>query len=329
MIRLGEDPQLWQDTAKSQELGRERKLLEEVLTDWENSHRALEECKELFALALSEADEETLVAVAEDIAATEKRVAAMEFRRMFSHPMDPANGFLDIQSGSGGTEAQDWAAMLLRMYLRYAERKGFKVEILEESSGEVAGIKSASLKLSGSYAYGHLRSETGVHRLVRKSPFDSGNRRHTSFASVFVYPEVDDSIEVEINPADLRIDTFRASGAGGQHINKTDSAVRITHAPSGIVVQCQNDRSQHRNRAEAMAMLKSRLYEAELRKRTAEKQAMEDSKTDIGWGHQIRSYVLDQSRIKDLRTGVEVGNTQAVLDGDLDGFIEASLKQGV
>jgi peptide chain release factor 2 len=243
--------------------------------------------------------------------------------------MDPNNCFLDIQSGSGGTEAQDWAHSLERMYLRYCERKGFKVELLEESPGEVAGIKSASLKVFGDYAYGHLRTESGIHRLVRKSPFDSNNRRHTSFASVFVYPEVDDTIEIEINPADLRIDTFRASGAGGQHINKTDSAIRITHAPSGIVVQCQNDRSQHRNRAEAMAMLKSRLYELEIRKRNEEKQAMEDTKTDIGWGHQIRSYVLDQSRIKDLRTNVESGNTQAVLDGGLDDFINASLKQGV
>ncbi|MBW8072228.1 MAG: peptide chain release factor 2 [Ferrovum sp.] len=329
VIRLSEDPELWQDSKKSQELGRERKMLEEVVDEMHGCTQNLEESHELFALALAETDEETLQAVAADLASIDKRVGVMEFRRMFSHPMDSANGFLDIQAGSGGTEAQDWAAMLLRMYVRYAERKGFGVEILEESPGEVAGIKSASLKLTGSYAFGHLRTETGVHRLVRKSPFDSGNRRHTSFASVFVYPEVDDSIEVEINPADLRIDTFRASGAGGQHINKTDSAVRLTHAPSGIVVQCQSDRSQHRNRAEAMAMLKSKLYEAELRKRTAEKQAMEDSKTDIGWGHQIRSYVLDQSRIKDLRTGVEVGNTQAVLDGDLEGFIEASLKQGV
>ncbi len=304
-------------------------MLEEVVDEMHGCTQNLEESHELFALALAENDEETLQAVAADLTSIDKRVGVMEFRRMFSHPMDSANGFLDIQAGSGGTEAQDWAAMLLRMYVRYAERKGFGVEILEESPGEVAGIKSASLKLTGSYAFGHLRTETGVHRLVRKSPFDSGNRRHTSFASVFVYPEVDDSIEVEINPADLRIDTFRASGAGGQHINKTDSAVRLTHAPSGIVVQCQSDRSQHRNRAEAMAMLKSKLYEAELRKRTVEKQAMEDSKTDIGWGHQIRSYVLDQSRIKDLRTGVEVGNTQAVLDGDLEGFIEASLKQGV
>jgi peptide chain release factor 2 len=243
--------------------------------------------------------------------------------------MDPNNCFLDIQSGSGGTEAQDWASMLRRMYVRYAERHGFKVEVLEESEGEVAGLKSTSLKISGDYAFGYLRSESGVHRLVRKSPFDSGNRRHTSFSSVFVYPEVDDSIEIEINPADLRTDTFRASGAGGQHINKTDSAIRITHLPTNIVVQCQNDRSQHRNRAEAMLMLKARLYELEMRKRNDEKQAMEDSKTDIGWGHQIRSYVLDQSRIKDLRTNYEVGNTQAILDGDLDGFIEASLKQGV
>ena len=248
---------------------------------------------------------------------------------MFSNPMDPNNCFLDIQAGSGGTEAQDWAQMLERMYLRYCERKGFSVEVLEESPGEVAGIKSASLKVTGDYAYGTLRTETGVHRLVRKSPFDANARRHTSFASVFAYPEVDETIEVEINPADLRVDTFRASGAGGQHVNKTDSAIRITHFPSGIVVQCQNDRSQHRNRAEAMAMLKSRLYELELRKRNAERQAMEDAKTDIAWGHQIRSYVLDQSRIKDLRTNVEIGNTQAVLDGDLDDFIEASLKQGV
>jgi peptide chain release factor 2 len=253
----------------------------------------------------------------------------MEFRRMFSNPMDPSNCFLDIQAGSGGTEAQDWAQMLERMYLKYCDRKGFAAEILERTEGEVAGIKSASLKISGDYAYGNLRTETGVHRLVRKSPFDANARRHTSFASVFVYPEVDESIEVEINPAELRIDTYRASGAGGQHVNRTDSAVRITHIPSGIVVQCQNDRSQHRNRAEAMAMLKSRLYELELRKRRAEQAKLEQKKTDIEWGHQIRSYVLDQSRIKDLRTGVEKGNTQAVLDGDLEDFISASLKQGV
>jgi len=280
-------------------------------------------------MARDENDDATLQSVAHDADNLESTVADIEFRRMFAGEMDANNCFLDIQAGSGGTEAQDWASILERMYLRYCESKKFKVELLEESPGEVAGIKSASLKVSGEYAYGHLRTETGVHRLVRKSPFDANNRRHTSFASVFVYPEVDESIEIDINPADLRTDTFRASGAGGQHINKTDSAVRITHIPSGIVVQCQNDRSQHRNRAEAMAMLKSRLFELELRKRNEEKQAMEDAKTDIGWGHQIRSYVLDQSRIKDLRTNVEIGNTQAVLDGALDTFIKASLKQGL
>ena len=279
-------------------------------------------------MARSEEDEGVLAGLAQDAELLERTVADMEFRRMFSNPMDPNNCFLDIQAGSGGTEAQDWAAMLERMYLRYCERKGFRVELLEESPGEVAGVKSATLKVNGDYAYGHLRTETGVHRLVRKSPFDANNRRHTSFASVFVYPEADETIEIEINPADLRIDTFRASGAGGQHVNKTDSAVRITHLPTNIVVQCQNDRSQHRNRAEAMAMLKSRLYELELRKREQDKKALEDSKTDIAWGHQIRSYVLDQSRIKDLRTHVEIGNTQAVLDGELDDFISASLKQG-
>jgi peptide chain release factor 2 len=267
--------------------------------------------------------------VRDDVAALSKVVEDLEFRRMFSHPMDPNPCFVDIQAGSGGTEAQDWASMMLRMYLRYCERRGWSVEVLEESPGEVAGIKSASIKVDGDYAFGYLRTETGVHRLVRKSPFDSNARRHTSFASVFVYPEVDESIEVDIDPADLRIDTFRASGAGGQHINKTDSAVRITHLPTNIVVQCQNDRSQHRNRAEAMAMMKAKLYELELRKRQAAQQALEDSKTDIGWGHQIRSYVLDQSRIKDLRTNHEVGDTQRVLDGDLDDFIAASLKQGV
>ena len=289
----------------------------------------LHDAGELYAMARAEGDDASLKIIDTDTLALEKTVADMEFRRMFSNPMDPNNCFVDIQAGSGGTEAQDWTQMLERMYLRYCERKGFRVELLEESPGEVAGLKSAALKVIGDHAYGHLRTETGIHRLVRKSPFDSNNRRHTSFASVFAYPEVDETIQIDINPADLRIDTFRASGAGGQHINKTDSAVRITHAPTGIVVQCQNDRSQHRNRAEAMAMLKSRLYELELRKRTEEKQAMEDSKTDIGWGHQIRSYVLDQSRIKDLRTNVEIGNTQAVLDGDLDDFISASLKQGV
>ncbi|OIO76097.1 MAG: peptide chain release factor 2 [Gallionellaceae bacterium CG1_02_56_997] len=304
-------------------------MLENVVLGLSKIQQDLNDATELFEMAQAEGDDETLNSTATDIQDIEQRVAKLEFMRMFSHPMDPNNCFIDIQSGSGGTEAQDWASMLLRMYLRYCERKGFQVEILEQSDGEVAGIKGASLKVSGEYAYGLLRTETGVHRLVRKSPFDSGNRRHTSFSSVFVYPEVDDSIEVEINPADLRVDTYRASGAGGQHINKTDSAVRITHIPTNIVVQCQSDRSQHRNRAEAMAMLKSRLYEEELRKRNEEKQMLEDGKSDIGWGHQIRSYVLDQSRIKDLRTNYEVGNTQGMLDGDLDEFISASLKQGV
>jgi peptide chain release factor 2 len=324
-----EDPKIWDDQKRAQDLGKERKLLEGVVGTLTTLDAGLRDSGELFELARADADDATLEAVAADVAVIEKIAADLEFRRMFSDPMDPANCFIDIQAGSGGTEAQDWAAMLLRMYLRYCERKGYRTELLEETPGEIAGIKSASVKVEGDYAYGYLRSEVGVHRLVRKSPFDSNARRHTSFASVFVYPEVDDSIEVEINPADLRIDTFRASGAGGQHINKTDSAVRITHLPTNIVVQCQNDRSQHRNRAEAMAMLKSKLYELELRKRREAQQKLEDSKTDIGWGHQIRSYVLDQSRIKDLRTNYEVGNTQAILDGDLDDFIAASLKQGV
>ena len=295
----------------------------------EQIESGLKDSGELFALAKGEGDDDTLVAVRGDAAGLEKLVAGLEFQRMFANPMDPNNCFVDINAGQGGTEAQDWTQMLLRMYLKYCDKKGYKVEVLEESEGEVAGLKSASIKVNGPYAYGYLRTETGIHRLVRKSPFDSNARRHTSFASVFVYPEVDDSIEVEINPADLRIDTYRASGAGGQHVNKTDSAVRITHLPTNIVVSSQNDRSQHRNRAEAMAMLKAKLYELELRKRNEQKQALEDTKTDIGWGHQIRSYVLDQSRIKDLRTNHEVGNTQAVLDGDLDDFIAASLKQGV
>ena len=327
--RLLEDPKIWDDAKKAQDLGRERAELEGVVNTLQKAESDIAAAQELFDMAREENDDDTLQSVAADAEAIEQVIGGLEFRRMFSNPMDPNNCFIDIQSGSGGTEAQDWASMLERMYLRYCERKGFTVELLEESEGEVAGIKSATIKVSGEYAYGFLRTETGVHRLVRKSPFDSNARRHTSFCSVFVYPEVDESIEIEINPADLRIDTYRASGAGGQHINKTDSAVRITHAPSGIVVQCQNDRSQHRNRAEAMAMLKSRLYEAELRKRQSEQQQLEDSKTDIGWGHQIRSYVLDQSRIKDLRTNHEVGNTQAVLDGALDDFIAASLKQGV
>jgi peptide chain release factor 2 len=329
VIRLAEDPAVWGDSKRAQELGKERKALEYTVHSLTSLASSLRDAKELFDMAREETDDATVLSVERDAQGLEKTVAEMEFRRMFSGEMDPNNCFLDIQSGSGGTEAQDWASILERMYLRYCESKKFKVELLEESPGEVAGLKSASLKVSGDYAYGHLRTESGVHRLVRKSPFDSNNRRHTSFASVFVYPEVDDSIQIDINPADLRTDTFRASGAGGQHINKTDSAVRITHIPSGIVVQCQSDRSQHRNRAEAMAMLKSRLFEMEMRKRNEEKQAMEDSKTDIGWGHQIRSYVLDQSRIKDLRTNIEIGNTQSVLDGALDVFIEASLKQGL
>ncbi|MFM1806468.1 MAG: hypothetical protein RL212_727 [Pseudomonadota bacterium] len=280
-------------------------------------------------MAKEEGDFETILSIQSDTDGMRKQVEDLEFRRMFSNPMDPSSCFIDIQSGAGGTEACDWASMLLRQYIRYCERKGFKAEVLETSDGDVAGIKSATIKVDGEYAYGHLRTETGVHRLVRKSPFDSANGRHTSFTSVFVYPEVDDSIEIDINPADIRTDTYRASGAGGQHINKTDSAVRLTHIPTGIVVQCQNDRSQHKNRAEAMSMLKSRLYEHELRKRQAEQDKLEATKSDVGWGHQIRSYVLDQSRIKDLRTNVEISNTQKVLDGDLDAFIEASLKQGV
>ncbi len=327
--RQAEDPAVWNDAQRAQELGREKKILEGVVMTLETIGRQVQDATELLEIAREEEDEATLQSILSDVAQIEKTVADIEFRRMFSDPMDPNNCFIDVQSGSGGTEAQDWASMLERMYLRYCERRGFQVEVLEESAGDIAGIKSATLKVTGEYAYGYLRTETGVHRLVRKSPFDSGNRRHTSFASVFVYPEVDESIEIDINPADLRVDTFRASGAGGQHINKTDSAVRITHLPTNIVVQCQSGRSQHRNRADAMTMLKSRLYEAELRKRNETKQAVEDAKTDIGWGHQIRSYVLDQSRIKDLRTNIEIGNTQAVLDGDLDDFIQASLKQGV
>ncbi len=289
----------------------------------------LADCGELFEMGKAENDDDTILAVKADLDSVEEKLGKLEFRRMFHDPMDPNNCFLDIQAGAGGTEAHDWAGMLLRMYVRFAERKGFKVEILEESEGEVAGISSATIKIEGEYAYGLLRTEVGVHRLVRVSPFDSNARRHTSFSSVFVYPEVDDSFEITINPADVRTDTYRASGAGGQHINKTDSAVRLTHIPTGIVVQCQNDRSQHRNRDEAWQMLRAKLYERELKLRNEAKQSLEDSKTDVGWGHQIRSYVFDQSRIKDLRTSYEVGNIKGVMDGDLDGFIEASLKQGV
>ena len=291
--------------------------------------RSLQDASELLEFAAEEGDQETLDAVEEDIHALEADIAKLEFRRMFSGEMDEASAFVDIQSGSGGTEAQDWAEMLLRMYLRWAERHGFKTELIEVSPGEVAGIKSATVRVDGDYAFGWLRTEIGVHRLVRKSPFDSGNRRHTSFAAVFVSPEIDDDIDIDINPADLRIDVYRASGAGGQHVNRTESAVRITHEPTGVVVQCQNDRSQHKNKATAMKQLKSKLYELEIQKRSVDQQALEETKSDIGWGSQIRSYVLDQSRIKDLRTGVEVGNTQAVLDGDLDQFIEASLKSGL
>lgn len=289
----------------------------------------LNDAAEFLELARDENDASMITVIANDLKTVEGEVGELEFQRMFSGEMDANNAFLEVQSGTGGTEAQDWAAMLLRMYLRWAERRGFKTELIEQSDGEVAGIKGATIRIEGPYAFGWLRTETGVHRLVRKSPFDSGNRRHTSFASVFVSPEVDEDFAIEINPADLRVDTYRASGAGGQHVNRTESAIRITHAPSGVVVACQSDRSQHKNRSTAMKMLKARLYELEVLKRNVEKQKLEDSKADIGWGSQIRSYVLDQSRIKDLRTNVEVSNTQAVLDGDLDKFIEASLKSGL
>jgi peptide chain release factor 2 len=324
-----EDPALWNKPERAQDLGRERAKLEEVVHTFRSLDDGLGDAAELLDMAEEENDEATIQGVMADLDKLEERLAALEFRRMFSGEMDPNNAFMDIQSGSGGTEAQDWANMLLRMYLRWGERRGFNTEIIEISDGEVAGIKSATVRFEGEYAYGWLRTETGVHRLVRKSPFDSGNRRHTSFASVFVSPEVDDDIDIEINPADLKVDTYRASGAGGQHVNRTESAIRITHMPSGIVVSCQSDRSQHKNRATAMKQLKAKLYEMEMQKRRAVEQALEDSKADIGWGSQIRSYVLDQSRIKDLRTAVETGNTQAVLDGDLDGFLEASLKMGL
>lgn len=324
-----EDPRVWDDPKRAQDLGREKRSLEDIVLVLQSVDQGLKDARELYDMAREEADFDTIQGIEADAQAMEEKVGKLEFRRMFNNPQDPNPCFLEIQAGAGGTEAQDWASMLLRMYLKYGEKKGFNVELMEESEGDVAGIKSATVKFSGDYAYGTLRTETGIHRLVRKSPFDSNARRHTSFTSVFVYPEVDDSIEIEINPADVRTDTYRASGAGGQHINKTDSAVRLTHVPTGIVVQCQNDRSQHRNRDEAWQMLRARIYEFELRKQQAEQQKLEDAKSDIGWGHQIRSYVLDQSRVKDLRTNYETGNTQAVLDGDLDPFIEASLKQGV
>jgi len=329
VIRELEQPGIWDHPARAQELGRERARLDQTVGTLTRLDAGLADAGELLDLMRTEQDLGMLASVQDDLERLERDVAELEFRRMFAGEMDPNNAFLEVQAGAGGTEAQDWASMLLRMYLKWAERRGFKAELIEQSDGEVAGIKSATVRIEGPYAFGWLRTETGVHRLVRKSPFDSGNRRHTSFASVFVSPEVDEDFDIEINPADLKVDTYRASGAGGQHVNRTESAIRITHAPTGIVVACQSDRSQHKNRSTAMKMLKARLYEMEMLKRNAEKQKLEDSKSDIGWGSQIRSYVLDQSRIKDLRTDVEIGNTQAVLDGDLDRFIEASLKRGL
>jgi peptide chain release factor 2 len=324
-----EAPDIWNNPERAQALGREKKALEGVVHRLGGIESGLSDAADLFEMARAEGDDDTTLAVEADVGALREQVEGLEFRRMFSNPADPSNCFVEIQAGAGGTEAQDWAQMLLRQYLRYCERKGFAAELLEESPGETAGIKGATLKVDGEYAYGHLRTETGVHRLVRKSPFGAGDIRQTSFASVYVYPEIDDSIQIEINPADLRIDVFRASGAGGQHVNRTESAVRITHLPTNIVVQCQNDRSQHRNKDEAMNMLRSRLYEHELRKRQAEQDKVEAAKSDIGWGHQIRSYILDKSLVKDLRTNVETSNTKSVLDGDLDPFVTASLKQGV
>nr|WP_218056207.1 peptide chain release factor 2 [Gilliamella apicola] len=324
-----EQSEVWADPEKAQALGKERVALDEIINTINSLTQGLDDVEGLLELAIEAEDQETFDEVNSELDQLEKKLAGLEFRRMFSGNYDSADCYLDIQSGSGGTEAQDWAEMLLRMYLRWAESKGFATDVMEVSDGDVAGIKSATIKVSGDYAYGWLRTETGVHRLVRKSPFDSGNRRHTSFSSVFVYPEIDDDIDIDINPADLRIDVYRASGAGGQHVNKTESAVRITHIPTGIVTQCQNNRSQHSNKDQAMKQLKAKLYELEMQKKNAEKQQMEENKSDIGWGSQIRSYVLDDSRIKDLRTGVETRNTQAVLDGDLDQFIEESLKAGL
>ena len=323
------EPSVWDKPERAQELGRERSSLEGIVHTIEKLETGGADAGDLLDLAAAEDDEATVQEIESEVDSLIGLLEQLEFRRMFSGEMDANNAYLDIQSGSGGTEAQDWAEMMLRMYLRWGEAKGFKTQLIEASGGDVAGIKSATIKFEGDYAFGWLRTETGVHRLVRKSPFDSGNRRHTSFASVFVAPEIDDNIEIDINPADLRVDTYRASGAGGQHVNKTDSAVRITHNPTGTVVQCQTERSQHQNRDNAMKLLRGKLYELEILKRNEEKQAMEDSKADIGWGSQIRSYVLDASRIKDLRTGVETSNTQAVLDGDIDQFIEASLKSGL
>lgn len=329
VLRELENPDIWNDQELAQTLNRERAALELVVHTLDTLEQGVTDSRDLLEMAEEEQDQETFEEVERDASRLEDQLAKLEFRRMFSGEQDENSAFVDIQAGSGGTEAQDWANMLLRMYLRWGEKKGFDVELTEVSDGDVAGIKSATIHMKAPYAYGYLRTETGVHRLVRKSPFDSGARRHTSFASVFVYPEIDDNVEVDINPADLRVDTYRASGAGGQHVNKTDSAIRITHEPTGVVVQCQSDRSQHKNRAAAMKMLRARLFEREMNIRREESQAAEDSKADISWGSQIRSYVLDQSRIKDLRTNVETGNTQAVLDGDLDQFIEASLKSGL
>ena len=324
-----ESPSVWDDPANAQALGRERSSLEAVVETITALDTGLADASELLDIAVEEQDEDTVTEVESELASLSAKLEELEFRRMFSGEMDPNNAYLDIQSGSGGTEAQDWASMLLRMYLRWGEKKGFKTELIEYSDGDVAGIKSATIQFSGEYAFGWLRTETGVHRLVRKSPFDSGSRRHTSFASIFVSPEIDDNVDIDINPSDLRIDTYRSSGAGGQHVNTTDSAIRITHEPSGIVVQCQNQRSQHQNKDKAMQQLRAKLYELEMMKRGEAAQALEDSKSDIGWGSQIRSYVLDASRIKDLRTNVETSNCNAVLDGELDPFIEASLKQGL
>ena len=324
-----EGPTVWENQDRAQALGKERASLESVITMLERIDQSLTEASELAKLAEGEEDKSALRDIEDEVVKAEKEVERLEFRRMFSDEMDANSAYLDIQAGSGGTEAQDWAEMLLRMYLRWAESRGFKVEILEASAGDVAGLKSATVSFSGEYAYGWLRTETGVHRLVRKSPFDAGHRRHTSFAAVFVSPEIEEEIDIEINPSDLRVDVYRASGAGGQHVNKTESAVRITHIPSGTVVQCQNDRSQHKNRATAMGQLKAKLYEQEQQKRREQADLLEEGKADIGWGSQIRSYVLDQSRIKDLRTGFESGNPGAILDGDLDAFLEESLKQGL
>ncbi|WP_165900071.1 peptide chain release factor 2 [Shewanella fodinae] len=329
VVRELESADVWNDPERAQTLGKERVSLEKVVETIDDLDQGLDDVGELLALAVEEDDEDTFNETGHELEKLEKELAELEFRRMFSGDSDASDCYLDIQSGSGGTEAQDWAEMVLRMYLRWGEEHQFSPELIEVSDGEVAGIKSATIKFSGEYAYGWLRTETGVHRLVRKSPFDSGGRRHTSFCSVFVYPEIDDSIDIDINPAELRIDVYRASGAGGQHVNRTESAVRITHIPTNTVTQCQNDRSQHKNKETAMKQLKAKLYELELKKKNAEKQAAEELKSDIGWGSQIRSYVLDDSRIKDLRTGVETRNTQAVLDGDLDRFIEASLKSGL